>query len=50
MDGILPDGTSIPFHPRSARQGFNSILQTTHRQNFLVPPRRQPLVPLSELL
>src|SRR6186713_520359 len=39
MDGILPDGTSIPLHPRSRGQGFNSILQTTHRQNFLVPPR-----------
>ena len=22
------------------RQGFNAVLQTTHRQNFLVPPRR----------
>ena len=50
MDGVLPDGTSIPFHPRSRAQGFNSILQTTHRQNFLVPPRRNRSFPLSELL
>jgi hypothetical protein len=50
MDGILPDGTSIPIHPRSRGQGFNSILQTTHRQNFLVPPRRNRSFPLSELL
>jgi hypothetical protein len=50
MDGILPDGTSIPLHPRSRGQGFNSILQTTHRQNFLVPPRRNRSFPLSELL
>jgi hypothetical protein len=50
MDGILPDGTTIPLHPRSRGQGFNSILQTTHRQNFLVPPRRNRSFPLSELL
>jgi hypothetical protein len=50
MDGILPNGTSIPIHPRSRGQGFNSILQTTHRQNFLVPPRRNRSFPLSELL
>ena len=50
MDGVLPDGTSIPLHPRSRGQGFNSILQTTHRQNFLVPPRRNRSFPLSELL
>jgi hypothetical protein len=50
MDGILPDGTSIPLNPRSRGQGFNSILQTTHRQNFLVPPRRNRSFPLSELL
>ena len=50
MDGLLPDGTSIPLHPRSRAQGFNSILQTTHRQNFLVPPRRNRSFPLSELL
>jgi hypothetical protein len=50
MDGVLPDGTSIPIHPRSRGQGFNSILHTTHRQNFLVPPRRNRSFPLSELL
>jgi hypothetical protein len=50
MDGILPDGTSVPLHPRARGQGFNSILQTTHRQNFLVPPRRHRSFPLVELL
>jgi hypothetical protein len=50
MDGILPDGTSVPLHPRARGQGFNSILQTTHRQNFLVPPRRHRSFPLAELL
>jgi hypothetical protein len=50
MDGIFPDGTSLPLHPRARGQGFNSILQSTHRQNFLVPPRRHRSFPLAELL
>jgi hypothetical protein len=50
MDGVLPDGTKLPFHPRDRGQGFNSILRTTHRQNFLVPPRRRRSFPLVELL
>jgi hypothetical protein len=50
MDGILPDGTSVPLHPRARGQGFNSILAPTHRQNFLVPPRRHRSFPLAELL
>jgi hypothetical protein len=48
MDGVLPDGT-LPLEPRSRGQGFNSILTTTHRQNFLVPPRRHRSFPLAEL-
>jgi hypothetical protein len=50
MDGVLPDGTRLPFGPRDRGQGFNSILSTTHRQNFLVPPRRHRSFPLVELL
>ncbi len=50
MDGVLPDGTKLPFGLRDRGQGFNSILQTTHRQNFLVPPRRHRSFPLVELL
>lgn len=50
MDGVLPDGTRLPFGPRDRGQGFNSILRTTHRQNFLVPPRRHRSFPLAELL
>ena len=49
MDGVLP-GTKIPFKPRAREQGFNSVLSTTHRQNFLVPPRRHRSFPLAELL
>ena len=48
MDGVLPDG-SLPMIQRSRAQGFNSILTTTHRQNFLVPPRRHRSFPLAEL-
>ena len=38
MDGVLPDGTRLAFEPGSTGRGFNSILATTHRQNFLVLP------------
>ena len=48
MDGVLPGGT-IPFPPRDRNQGFNSVLQTTHRQNFVVPPRRNRSFPLAEV-
>jgi hypothetical protein len=49
MDGVLPDGTKLAVPPRNRAQGFNSILTTTHRQNFLVPPRRHRSFPLAEL-
>ena len=50
MDGRYADGTVLSNDPRSARQGFNAVLQTTHRQNFLVPPRQHRSFPLAELL
>jgi hypothetical protein len=50
MDGILPDGTKLYFEPHDRGQGFNSVLRTTHRQNFLVPPRAHRSFPLVELL
>jgi hypothetical protein len=49
MDGVLPNGTKLPFLPRQRGQGFNDVLRTTHRQNFLVPPRRHRSFPLAEL-
>ena len=49
MDGVLPDGTKLSVPPRTRAQGFNSILTTTHRQNFLVSPRRHRSFPLAEL-
>ena len=48
MDGQLP-GEKIELKPRSRPQGFNEVLSTTHRQNFLVPPRRHRSFPLAEL-
>jgi hypothetical protein len=49
MDGVLPDGTKLPFERHDRAQGFNSVLRTTHRQNFLVPPRAHRSFPLAEL-
>jgi hypothetical protein len=48
MDGVLPGGR-LAFETGSRGQGFNSVIATTHRQNFLVPPRVQRSFPLSEL-
>ena len=48
MDGVIP-GARSRSPPRDRNQGFNSILQTTHRQNYLVPPRRHRSFPLAEL-
>ena len=48
MDGVLP-GKDLELPPGSRTQGFNAILTTTHRQNFLVPPRRHRSFPLAEL-
>ncbi len=49
MDGVLPDGPRLVFGPGSRGPGFNSVLETTHRQNFLVPPRAHRSFPLAEL-
>ncbi|HEU5483463.1 MAG TPA: hypothetical protein VFU98_01050, partial [Microlunatus sp.] len=47
MDGVLPDGTVVGT-PRE--NGINAMLSTTHRQNFLVPPRAHRSFPMAELL
>jgi hypothetical protein len=49
MDGRLPDGTKLPLRPGTRGQGINAVLRTTHRQNFLVPPRAHRSFPLAEL-
>jgi hypothetical protein len=50
MDGVLPGGKRLPIPPRARTQGLNSVLRTTHRQNFLVPSRSRRSFPLVELL
>jgi hypothetical protein len=49
MDGILPNGTTLAFEEATLGRGFNQVLVTTHRQNFLVPPRRSRSFPLAEM-
>jgi hypothetical protein len=49
MDGVLPGGTRLEFEEGTNGRGFNAVLTTTHRQNFLVPPRAHRSFPLSEL-
>ena len=48
MDGHLPDGTVL--NVTTENNGINGVMQATHRQNFLVPPRRHQSFPLVELL
>jgi hypothetical protein len=50
MDGRFADGTRVPLERGDPGQGINSVLQTTHRQNFLVPPRPHRALPLVDLL
>ena len=49
MDGHYSDKT-LAVAPRSPHAGINSVLHTTHRQNYLVPPRRHRSFPLAEFL
>ena len=49
MDGHYSSNT-LPVAPRSPHAGINSVLHTTHRQNYLVPPRRHRAFPLAEFL
>ena len=50
MDGRYADGVRLPLSPHAQGLGMNSVLTTTHRQNFLVPPRNRRSFPLVELL
>ena len=48
MDGQYGSDVSLGYG--AVHGPFNSVLQTTHRQNFLVPPRSHRSFPLAELL
>jgi hypothetical protein len=50
MDGVFTDGTRVPLSHGDPGQGINSVLRTTHRQNFLVPPRPHRALPLVDLI
>jgi hypothetical protein len=49
MDGRYPNGSNLNLNART-QAGFNQYLHTTHRQNFLVPPRAHRSFPLAEYL
>ncbi len=48
MDGQYGPGENLGAG--AVHGPFNNVLQTTHRQNFLVPPRTHRSFPLAELL
>jgi hypothetical protein len=53
MDGVLPDGTNLrgdPYNIPDSANGINAMIRASHRQNFLIPPRRHRSFPLAELL
>ena len=53
MDGVLPDGTDLrqaPYHIPAHDSGINGMMRASHRQNYVVPPRRNRSFPLVELL
>ncbi|MFF4958792.1 hypothetical protein ACFY2Z_17225 [Streptomyces sp. NPDC001222] len=50
MDGYYPHGKRVDVSPRSPKAGLNSVVHTTHRQNFLIPPRNRRSFPLAEFL
>ena len=54
MDGVLPNGgpnlRAAPYNLSDAQIGINSALHTSHRQNYLIPPRAHRSFPLVELM
>jgi hypothetical protein len=53
MDGVMPDGTnfrSAPYHLSDENIGVNARMRASHRQNYVIPPRRHRSFPLVELL
>ena len=53
MDGVLPDGTNLqgaPYNIPAMDNGINGMIRASHRQNYVIPPRRNRSFPLVELL
>jgi hypothetical protein len=50
MDGVMPDGTNFRGSVSDQNMGINSRMHATHRQNYVIPPRRNRSFPLVEFL
>jgi hypothetical protein len=59
MDGVLPDSTAPggitdlskpPYNIPPRENGINGMIRASHRQNYVIPPRRNRSFPLVELL
>ena len=53
MDGVMPDGTNFrqaPYSIPDENNGINARMRASHRQNYVIPPRRNRCFPLVELL
>ena len=53
MDGVMPDGTNFrdaPYSISDENMGINARMRASHRQNYVIPPRRNRSFPLVELL
>jgi hypothetical protein len=53
MDGVMPDGTNFrqpPYSIPDENNGINARMRASHRQNYVIPPRRNRSFPLVELL
>jgi hypothetical protein len=53
MDGVMPDGTNFresPYDISDENNGINARMRASHRQNYVIPPRRNRSFPLVELL
>lgn len=48
MDGHLPNGTNLELTPDET--GINAMMRASHRQNYVIPPRKNRSFPLVELL
>jgi len=50
MDGVMPDGTNFRSSIPDQDMGINAKMRGSHRQNYVIPSRRNRSFPLVELL
>jgi hypothetical protein len=50
MDGVMPNGPDLSDSVPTANNGINGLIRASHRQNYLIPPRKHRSFPLVELL